>query len=44
MAELGSHMTLVRIPRADHYFNGHIDDMKGALTDFFRGGPEGGVL
>ena len=44
VAELGSHVTLVRIPGADHYFNGHIDEMKGALTDFFRGGPGGDVL
>lgn len=44
VAELGSHVTLVRIPGADHYFNGHADEMKDALTDFFRDGPGSDAL
>ena len=44
VAEIGSHAKLVRIPGADHYFSGHIDEMKAALTDFFRGGPGGEAL
>ncbi len=43
-AEIGSHVTLVRIPGTDHFFNGRIDEMKGALTSFFQGGPGGEVL
>ena len=43
-AELGAHVTLVRIPGADHYFNRGMDEMKDAVTDFFRDGAGGGVL
>ncbi len=43
-AALGSHVTLVRIPGTDHYFNGRIGEMKGALTSFFEDGPGGDVL
>jgi alpha/beta superfamily hydrolase len=44
VAELGPHVTLVRIPEADHYFSKGMDEMKGALTEYFRDGPGGGVL
>lgn len=44
VAELGSHVTLVRIAGADHYFSGRIEEMKHAVTDFFRNGAGGGVL
>ena len=43
-AEIGPHVTLVRIPGTDHYFNGRIAEMKGALTSFFEDGPGGDVL
>jgi len=42
--KLGTHLTLVRIPGADHYFNGHIDEMRLAITDFFHSGPGKCVL
>ncbi len=44
VAEFGPHVTLVRIPGADHYFSKGMDEMKGALTEFFRDGPGGDVL
>ena len=43
VAGLGPHVTLARIPGADHYFNGRLDEMKDALTAFFRDGPSGDV-
>jgi alpha/beta superfamily hydrolase len=39
VAALGSHVTLARIAGADHYFNGHIDEMKAVLSEYFRSGP-----
>ena len=44
MAELGPHVTLVRIPGADHYFNGRIDEMKAAMSTYFESGPGRQVL
>ena len=44
VAELGSHVTLVRIPDTDHYFNGRMDEMKDAVTEFFRDGAGASVL
>ena len=38
VAALGSHVTLVRIAGGDHYFEGHIDEMKAAVSEFFRDG------
>ena len=39
VAALGTHVTLVRIPDADHYFNAHMDEMKAALSQYFGSGP-----
>ena len=44
VAALGSHVTLARIAGADHYFNGHIDEMKAVVSEFFRSGPGGDVV
>ena len=44
VAELGSHVGLVRIPGADHYFSGHLDEMKSAVSGFFRDGAGGDAL
>ena len=44
VAELGDHVTLVRIPDADHYFNGHIDEMKAAMSTYFESGPGSQVV
>jgi len=39
VAGLGSHITLVRVPGADHYFTERIDEMKEAVRDYFTQGP-----
>jgi hypothetical protein len=39
LADLGSHITLVRVPGADHYFTERIDAMKEAVRDYFTRGP-----
>ncbi len=39
VAALGTHVTLVRIPDADHYFNAHMDEMKAAWSQYFGIGP-----
>jgi alpha/beta superfamily hydrolase len=39
VAGLGSHVTLARIEGSDHYFEGHIDEMKALVSEYFRGGP-----
>ncbi len=44
VAELGDHVTLVRIPKADHYFNGHINEMKAAMSAYFESGPGSQVV
>ena len=44
VAELGSHVTLARIPGGDHYFEGHIDEMKAVLGEYFLSGPGGDVV
>ena len=44
VAELGAHVSLVRVPAADHYFSGRLDEMRSAVTEFFRNGAGGGVL
>ena len=44
VAALGSHVTLAIIAGGDHYFDGHIDEMKAVLSEYFRNGPGGEVV
>jgi alpha/beta superfamily hydrolase len=44
VADLGSHVTLARISGGDHYFEGHIDEMKAVLSEYFLNGPGGDVV
>ncbi len=44
VAALGTHVTLARIAGADHYFNGHIDEMRAVVSGYFRDGPGGDVV
>ena len=44
VGSLGQRITVVTVPGADHYFNGAIDKLKQAVTDYFTKGPGGGVL
>jgi alpha/beta superfamily hydrolase len=39
LAPLGEHITLVRVPGADHYFTERVDDMKRAVREYFTRGP-----
>ncbi len=41
---LGAHVRLARIAGADHYFDGHIDEMKTIVSEFFRDGPGGDAV
>lgn len=44
IAELGSHIHLVRIQGTDHYFNGRFEELKAALKTFFEVGPGAGAI
>jgi alpha/beta superfamily hydrolase len=44
LAPLGDHITLVRVPGADHYFAERIDEMKDAVRGYFTRGPGARVL
>ncbi len=39
VAALGSHVTLALLPGADHFFDGHMDEMKAAVSEYFGSGP-----
>jgi alpha/beta superfamily hydrolase len=39
LAPLGPHITLARVPGADHYFGERIDEMKRAVREYFTSGP-----
>ncbi|HIF08339.1 MAG TPA: hypothetical protein EYQ64_15795 [Gemmatimonadetes bacterium] len=41
VAELGSHITLARIEGSDHFFDGHMDEVKALVSAYFRDGPGG---
>jgi alpha/beta superfamily hydrolase len=41
IAALGSHVTLARIAGGDHYLEGHIDEMKAVVSEYFQNGPGG---
>lgn len=41
---LGEHITLVRIPGADHYFHDHFEELKQIVTEYFLQGPGAGIL
>lgn len=38
LADMGSHIHLVRIPGTDHYFNGRFDELRAAIRSFFGEG------
>lgn len=44
LADLGSHIHLVRIPGTDHYFNGRFDELKAAIRTFFSEGEGAGAI
>lgn len=36
---LGPHISLVRVPGSDHYFTDRVDELRGAVRDYFVRGP-----
>lgn len=44
LTDFDAHIDLVRIPGADHYFNGHFDELIEAVSDWFREGPGGRAM
>jgi alpha/beta superfamily hydrolase len=44
LAPLGSHITLVRVAGADHYFTGRLDELKEAVREYFAAGPGAAAL
>ncbi len=39
LTPMGPHVTVVRVPGSDHFFHGHFDQLKAAITDYFVTGP-----
>lgn len=44
LAGLGGHVSLVRIPDTDHFFEGRLDDLREAVGGYFGSGPGARVL
>ena len=44
LAPLGSHITLVRIPGTDHFFEGKLDALRDAVRGYYQAGPGARLL
>ena len=44
LAPLGSHVTLVRIPDTDHYFDGKLTELRDAVGGYYDSGPGSRIL
>ena len=44
LSPLGSHITLVRVPDADHYFTDRLDDLRVAVRGYYESGPGARLL
>lgn len=44
LSTLGSHITLVRVPGADHYFTDRLDELREAVRGYFESGPGAKLL
>ena len=44
VADLGSHVTLVRVPGADHYFTDRLEELRAAIEGYFGSGPGAPLL
>ncbi len=44
LADLGPMITLVRVPDADHYFTGHLEELKAAVRGYYASGPGAKLL
>ena len=39
LAPMGAHVTLVRIPGADHYFSDRLDELRESIRGYYASGP-----
>lgn len=44
LADMGDHVTLVRIGKADHFFTGHLDELRAAIRGYYATGPGAKIL
>jgi alpha/beta superfamily hydrolase len=44
LAPLGSHITTVRIPDTDHYFEGKLEELRTAVRGYYDAGPGARLL
>ena len=44
LSGLGDHISLVRVPETDHFFDGRLDDLRDAVGGYFGSGPGARVL
>jgi len=44
LAPLGSHVTLVRVPDTDHYFEGKLEELRAAVWGYYSAGPGARLL
>jgi uncharacterized protein len=44
LGDLGPTITLVRVPDADHYFTGHLEELKDAVRGYYASGPGAKLL
>jgi alpha/beta superfamily hydrolase len=44
LGPLGGHVTLVRIPDTDHYFEGKLPELRAAVRGYYESGPGARVL
>lgn len=44
LGPLGAHITVVRVPGADHYFEGRLEELRGATRGYYDAGPGARLL
>jgi hypothetical protein len=44
VAQLGPHVTLVRVPDTDHYFADRLDELRAAVRGYYESGPGALIL
>jgi alpha/beta superfamily hydrolase len=44
LARLGGHISVVRVPETDHYFAGHLDELRAAVRGYYDSGPGSRLL
>lgn len=44
LTPLGSHLTLVRVPDTDHYFEGKLAELRAAVWGYYNAGPGARIL